>query len=60
MAANAQEPAGGREAVPDNSDPTGIGPPPPGATTEVEGGRGVTTAAPVPEGEAGSENQAGK
>jgi hypothetical protein len=28
--------------VPGNSDPTGIGPPPPGAETHVEDGRGIT------------------
>jgi hypothetical protein len=30
------------QTVPDNSDPTGIGPPPPGAETHVEDGRGIT------------------
>ncbi len=38
--------------VPANSDPTGIGPPPPGAETHVENGRGVTEGARV--GEAGA------
>ncbi len=28
--------------VPGNSDPTGIGPPPPGAETHVEDGHGIT------------------
>jgi hypothetical protein len=34
----------GQPRVGDNSDPTGIGPPPPGAETSVEDGQGVTKA----------------
>ncbi len=34
----------GQVPVGDNSDPTGIGPPPPGAETSVEDGQGVTKA----------------
>ena len=33
--------------VPDNSDPTGIGPPPPGAETQVKDGQGVAQAPSV-------------
>ena len=40
--------SGGQERAPDNSDPTGIGPPPPGATTEVTGDqKGITHGVPV-------------
>lgn len=39
---------GGQEPLPDNSDPTGIGPPPPGSTTDVtSAGTGITKAASV-------------
>ncbi len=31
--------------VPDNSDPTGIGPPPPGSETRVRDGQGITKGA---------------
>ena len=40
--------SGEQERAPDNSDPTGIGPPPPGATTEVTGDqKGMTHGVPV-------------
>ena len=44
-----------QQQVPDNSDPTGIGPPPPGAETHVKDGRGITEAPP-----AGSRGDDGK
>ena len=43
-----QQPAPDRK-LPDNADPTGIGPPPPGAATHVEKGHGITEAPRVNE-----------
>jgi hypothetical protein len=47
----------GQPRIGDNSDPTGIGPPPPGAETSVEDGQGVTKA-PELDGEKRGDGQA--
>jgi hypothetical protein len=48
MAGDAKEPFDGDLPSADNSDPTGIGPPPPGAATEVTpDGHGVTHAVEI-------------